>query len=186
MQVQTNHEQPPAPAMELAWHYTTGHCASQIIRSGIILPATEGVPLDEQPAVWFSLNQHWEPTATKGITDPLTGKRRDATIKQMMRVAGGCYRFGVDPSRLLDWPTLKANTGIRPLMLYRLEKAASRVRANPCEWMGSLHAVPLRDVVAHQKLLDGSWVHVSTSWAGAATPFLAAEAARNLKWYSAN
>lgn len=166
MHVQSSHE-PPLPNLRpphggasdrLAWHYTTGHCASQILQSGVILPATGGVPRHEIPAVWFSLNQCWEPTATKGITNPKTGIRRDATMEEMERMAGGCYRFGMEPTRLLRWSALKLRTGMRPKTVRGLERVAYQVGANPLHWMGAIGPVDLGDVLVFQRRIDGVWV----------------------------
>lgn len=81
--------------MAIVWHYTTGEKFALILADGEIVPATEGldveqtaefiaeleeiiatggakdvaVPYRERPAVWFSKRQTWEPTATKGIYD---------------------------------------------------------------------------------------------------------------------
>ena len=142
----------------LAWHYTSGQCAIQIVESELILPVFENVPRNEKPAVWFSLNQSWEPTATKGILDSISGKRRNATMDEMERLAGGCYRFGLDPSRLLCWSALKVKTRMRPKMVRALERVAYQVGSDPSHWMGTTEAVSLRDVVVLQKRIMGSWI----------------------------
>jgi hypothetical protein len=153
-----SHAHPRYSGDRIAWHYTSGRCAIQIVQTEVILPATENVPRGEKPAVWFSLNQSWEPTATKGILDPLTGSRRFATMDEMARLAGGCYRFGIDPSRLLCWSALKVKTRMRPKTVRALERVAYKFRSNPSDWMGAMEAVSLRDVVVLQKLIMGSWV----------------------------
>lgn len=153
-----SHATPRCSGDRIAWHYTSGQCAIQIVQSEVILPATENVPRGEKPAVWFSLNQSWEPTATKGILDPLTGNRRFATMDEMARLAGGCYRFGIEPSRLLCWSALKVKTRMRPKTVRALERVAYEVGGNPSQWMGAIEAVSLRDVVVLQKLIMGSWV----------------------------
>ena len=150
--------QSSAPAGEsFAWHYTSGQCAMQILQSRIILPAYENVPRGERPAVWFSLNKFWEPTASKGILDPITRVRRFATIDEMERFAGGCYRFGIQPARLLCWTALKGKTRMRPKTVRALERVAYEMGSNPRHWMGTLEAVPVPEVVMIQTLINGSW-----------------------------
>lgn len=140
-----------------AWHYTTGHCAIQIVLSGLILPATECVPAREKPVVWFSLNQDWEPTATKGIVDPLTGLRRNATTEEMAHLANGLYRFGVLPSCLMSWTDLKSKTRINRKTALALARVAYEMGGNANHWMGTTTAVSLRHVIDIQKLVNGTW-----------------------------
>jgi hypothetical protein len=56
------------------WHYTTGVHLPLILQSGMIRPEN---PLYLQPpqlpVTWFSLNQVWEPTASKAILAPEVG-----------------------------------------------------------------------------------------------------------------
>lgn len=47
----------------MAWHYTTGIAAVDIMRSVTIRPATGGIAATEKPVVWFSTNPHWEHAA---------------------------------------------------------------------------------------------------------------------------
>lgn len=147
-----------APASEsLAWHYTSGQCAIQILQAGIILPAYENVPRGERPAVWFSRNKFWEPTASKGILDSVTRVRRFATMDEMERFAGGCYRFGIQSSRLLCWTALKVQTRMRPKTVRALERVAYEIGGNPHHWVGTMDAVPVHQVEVIQHLVNGCW-----------------------------
>lgn len=144
-----------------AWHYTSGQCAMQILQSGVILPAYEYVPRSERPAVWFSLNKFWEPTASKGILDPVTRVRRFATMDEMERFACGCYRFGMHPSRLLCWTALKVQTRMRPKTVRVLERVAHEIGGDPRQWLGSMEAVPVPQIEVIQRLIDGTWQAVT-------------------------
>jgi hypothetical protein len=140
-----------------AWHYTSGQCATQILKSGLILPADGYVPRGEKAAVWFSLDQFWERTASKGILDPSTRVRRFATMNEMEQFAGGCYRFGIQNTRLLCWSALKVKTRMRPKTVRALERVAYEVGSNPNNWLGTLEPIPVSEVIALQRLVGGAW-----------------------------
>lgn len=52
---------------QIAWHYTTGVNFIKIVESGFLLPTDACINLGELPVLWFSLNQHWEPTSRKAM-----------------------------------------------------------------------------------------------------------------------
>jgi hypothetical protein len=159
----------PMRRPKMAWHYTTGHCARQIVQSEVILPATEGVPWNERPAVWFSTRQDWEPTASKGIVDRKTGLRRTATIDEMEALAGGCYRFGMEATSLLRWSDLRRAAKIRPPVAKALELAGHHMGANPQDWMGRVGPVSVRDVLVIERLVNGQWISGADSRTGCIT-----------------
>jgi len=64
----------------LVWHYTLLTKLQMILNDGLIKPTDVMIDPREKPAVWFSSNQAWEPTATKNIRDEKTGQPREATL----------------------------------------------------------------------------------------------------------
>ena len=82
----------------MAWHYTTADRLQGIQSTGLLLPATAGVPATERPVAWFSLHSRFEPTAAKGLIDATTGQRRTATLAEMLALCGGLVRLGM-PAR---------------------------------------------------------------------------------------
>jgi len=56
-----------APSTQLAWHYTIGQHLINILKTGALLPTDVLIQSNELPALWFSLNQAWEPTASKAM-----------------------------------------------------------------------------------------------------------------------
>lgn len=141
-----------------AWHYTTGTCAAAIIADGCIKPTAERIQPDELPVAWFSRLDRWEPTASKGITDPRTGLNRTATIDEMEALARGLYRFRVDAAELLCWRELQAAARIAKHDAKALSKAGVSAGAVPELWMGSLTPVPLARVSDLQRLFCGVWI----------------------------
>jgi hypothetical protein len=49
----------------LAWHYTTGKHFLKTVESGVLLPSANYIAKTENPVLWFSCEQYWEPTAQK-------------------------------------------------------------------------------------------------------------------------
>lgn len=72
--MKTPNEARPA---KLVWHYTYGAAFNGIKKDGIICQATAFIPDSELPITWFSTEQYWEPTVTKGALLP------DGTIKNL-------------------------------------------------------------------------------------------------------
>lgn len=74
--------------MAMAWHYTTGNKFPLIVADGLIRPAAIGVKPPERPIVWFSLAQHFEMTARKGLMNE-AGQFRTASIQETREFGGG-------------------------------------------------------------------------------------------------
>ena len=123
----------------IAWHYTIGKHAASIIEGGVIRGATEHVPTGEMPVVWFSLRQHWEPTANKMIRSA-DGTVRFGTMADTIRIGGG-WRFGLPVSELLPYRDLKRAANISGETARGLERVARRQGADPALWYGSLTPV---------------------------------------------
>jgi len=125
----------------MLWHYTSSTHYVSIVKDGLILPATTYVPDEEKPIVWFSDDQFWEPTATKGV------QLRDGTIGSLS--LDGMLdrhilpiRIGVDstvaPHR---WSDLKSLSGMSSETARGLASSAKRMGSNPCLWRGTFEAV---------------------------------------------
>jgi hypothetical protein len=84
----------------MLWHYTMGNCLRWIIKTGALIPygGNELAPLfpGEKPAVWFSTEQFWEPTAQKGDMGMLgTHEKCGGLSSKSITVENGhpCHRF---------------------------------------------------------------------------------------------
>jgi len=122
----------------LAWHYTLGVKATDILRDGFIRGAT-AVPTGDRPIIWFSLRQIWEPTATKGRM--FAGERPDLTLAEMIDEGHGLWRFGVPKIDLLAWKPLQQKAAISRDMARVLVREAQRAGTDPKFWYGSLEPV---------------------------------------------
>lgn len=150
--------------MKTAWHYTTGEKFIQIVESGLILPATTGMKPPERPIVWFSLDQHFEMTARKGLANE-AGFYRTASIQETRELGGGLVRFGLDAGRLIPWKggELRKAAKMSYAVAKKLERESVKQSANPFEWLGSLVPVSIDECVIQvmgEGHKDGLWIDV--------------------------
>ena len=138
-----------------AYHYTTVDRAHLILRSRALLPATANVPHGECPAVWFSTQRTWEPTASKGLVERSTGYRRTLTFPEMVKL--GIARFRVDVSILLPWRELKAACRMNDVTADALVRAGRKQGANPRDWYGHLGVFPLSNVEVVEHFGPTGW-----------------------------
>jgi len=120
----------------IAWHYTSGERAAEILRAGV-LKAAEGELGSTQPALlWFSLRQHWDPIA-HGSTP-----------------SDGAWRFGVAAEELLPWRQLAA--AMDRDAARALERAGRKAGSDPALWLGSRDPVEL-DLCRIEHLHGDHW-----------------------------
>lgn len=123
------------------FHYTIIPKLPAIEETGAIIPATAGVPEDEKPIVWCSLNQEWEETANKMMADN-HGNLHSLTKRETHELGGGLARIEVDPKSCpLDWKTFKATSGVQPKMAAALYETAIKSRSRPGDWRGSYEPI---------------------------------------------
>jgi hypothetical protein len=142
----------------MVWHYTKGVHLPKILATGEIRPATAGVPVGEQPIVWFSGNATWEATANPGRRDD-AGKLHDATVEEMDAIFGGRARISVnDATAPYDWYHLKRAAGIKTRMARDMEVDAIRRGASPKDWRGTFDPVPREKWLSVEVFHNGAWV----------------------------
>lgn len=147
----------------MAWHYTIGSYLERILGGGMLVPATAGVEAPERPVVWFSLNQHWEPTATKGIFGN-DGARRMATMEEMWALGDGLFRFGTPARSLLAGETLIRKARISRRTWADLGRSASKCGGDSRDWLGHIGALPIADMrMQLLRSVDGAWSDVPTT-----------------------
>jgi hypothetical protein len=123
----------------LAWHYTVGVKASDILRDGFIRGATGDVPTGERPIVWFSTRQIWEPTATKGKM--VADLQSETTMSELIEEGHGLWRFGVPKIDLLAWKSLQREAAMSRDTARALARAAHKFGANANFWYGAVEPV---------------------------------------------
>ena len=136
----------------MLWHYTTRQSAESIIEWGEIRQATLYLFSGERPAVWFSADQTFEATATKG------GLNRADTHKCF-----GLVRFGVLPETAPhDFRAFSELSGYPPSRLGRMKRAGAQMGASHYDWFVSFDPVP-REAWQRIEQWDGQrWLDYST------------------------
>lgn len=127
-----NHEQP------LVWHYTLLPKVKIIQADPILKPF--GKP-GQVPAVWFSEEQKWEPTAACNWKATLAdGTTKYLGMIELFQAHGGLYRFGVGPETApviwYDYWAMIADDVANVMM-----DGAFELGANPDNWRASLAPV---------------------------------------------
>ena len=125
------------------WHYTYTDALLGMLKDGFIRPATGLIGHGERPIVWFSKEQFWEPTVTKGIrlTD---GSIADLGMSELHSNGFGLFRIGVDPSTApLTWSDIRRESGMEPTTATALSQIARLRGGNPSNWRGTFQPVPI-------------------------------------------
>lgn len=137
------------------FHYAPWEYLARIVESGELQPSAAGGTKDIKPLLWFSANQHWEPTATKPVVDK-QGKYRTLTFREQLQLIG-CVRFGLsatDP-RLMNWKNACTFDGTGRDMRRSMEVVGRRLGADPADWFASAVSISLSEL-SFEVLLD-SW-----------------------------
>ncbi len=129
--VMTQEQQP-------VWHYTTLTKIKIIERDPILRPFGKD---GQKPAVWFSKDQTWEPTAACNHLATLAdGTEQFLDMKGLFQVTGGLYRFGVLPEDApITWEVYRSL--IDPDVGQVMVDGATRLRASPDNWRASLSPI---------------------------------------------
>lgn len=142
--------------MKSVWHYTTATNAGLILACGEILPASANVPAREKPAVWFSRNQHCEPTALKAVQT--SSGLRTLTMEEQSKL-GGLVRIGVpeNDSRLIPWHAVQKALRMSQKMQRALEQSGRLQGANPQEWFVIPSPVPTVHLCVERWTPEHGW-----------------------------
>jgi len=112
----------------------------------------------ERPALWFSKEQHWEPTAQKAWEHP-DGKIERLGMMGTFERAQGLGRIGVDPEQveLCNFKTFVATSGIPASNVREMKRVGRLQGANPINWLGSFAPVPLEKWAAVEIYTGTRW-----------------------------
>lgn len=137
--------EPKSNQAKMLWHYAPWAYLPRMVESGVLKASNVGAS-GESPLLWFSANQHWEPTACK-VTVLKTGALMRLTFRQQQE-AFGCIRFGLlesDP-RLLNW--IEACTAAGTLTATRrlLERKGKKQGGDPNDWFATVSNIPIDEL----------------------------------------
>lgn len=140
----------------MLFHYAPCSRLNEIVNSGHLRPSNAGAP-SENPLLWFSSNQHWEPTATKVLNTPYGLK---ALSFQEQASQFGCIRFGIgdEDMRLMPWRQACDSGGIRRDARRAMVLYGHKRGAKPGHWFAVCMTVALADLT-FEIWRDSSWIH---------------------------
>ena len=143
----------------LAWHYTTGENFKMIVADGALRPWADEFVEDERPILWFSMEQDWEPSATKGVIDSETGKKRLCTWEEMLTLGDGVARLGTGCDKLIPFEQLCTRARIPTKLAEALVTTGRKMGADPANWLGTLDPMPIEGMAIDVLQVD-AWVSV--------------------------
>ncbi len=144
---------------KLLWHYTTWNDFRLIRLDGVIKPTAVHILAGEHPAVWFSANPTWEPTASKGIRFSASEPFHRASMEEMMKFAGGLVRIGVSKETVpVAWKDFRAAAHLTKERFEGLERSGRDSGSNPDEWFATFAPVPRNRWLAVEVFKDGRWL----------------------------
>lgn len=140
--------------MNIVWHYAPWAHLPAIVESGVLRGSNAGAD-GEHPMLWFSANQHCEPTAIKMVNKQ--GQLVQLTFEQQVEIFG-FIRFGLPANdcRLLNWKDSCAAAGTPRETQRKLEKVGKRRGGNPFHWFAVSSEIRLGDLL-FQIWIDGKW-----------------------------
>ncbi len=149
----------------LLWHYTIGQNYRLILADKAIKPSAAYTGTKNWPAIWFSRNQVWESSATKGLDQP-DGTWKPLTLEELREVGGGLYRIGVAKETApLTWDDFVRISGIAAQIAADLKRSAKERGATHKDWFASLVPVHSLQWLAVEVWENNQWVSVENSQA---------------------
>lgn len=128
------------------WHYAPGVYVPKISEHGELKPSNAGAP-HEQPILWFSENQGWEPTAGKLLLNKFGQPVRTMGFAEQVERLG-CVRYGIDSNdrRLFHWKEACKLAEMSRDDRRKLERAGKSIGANPEHWWGTQFSIDLEEL----------------------------------------
>jgi hypothetical protein len=147
----------------LLWHYTIGQNYRLILAHKAIKPSAAYTGTKDWPVVWFSRNQVWESSATKGLEKP-DGTWQLLTLDELREVGGGLYRIGVAREAAPhNWDDFVRTSGIAAQIAADLKRAAKEKGASHKDWFASFDPVDSLQWLAVEVWENHQWISVENS-----------------------
>ena len=129
---------------DFVWHYAPWAYLPEMVSDGRLKTSNAGAS-NELPMLWFSANQHWDPTATKLMHTRL-GQVRLTFAQQASQF--GCIRFGLpaDDSRLLNWGDACHAAKTSRENRRQMERLGRKLGAKPAHWFATVSDINLSEL----------------------------------------
>lgn len=139
--------------METIYHYTSVVQLEKILHDGFLKVSETDRKYGIKPAIWFSKNTDWEPTATKKV---FNGEKVVQLSKEEQLNSIGIARIGIPFSKhLISWRKYRHVGNIHANFHAILEQVGIEKGSRPSDWFCSLKNVPGREWVSVE-YYDGS------------------------------
>lgn len=149
----------------LLWHYTIGQNYKLILADKMIKPSSAYTGTNEFPVIWFSRNQVWDSSATKGIDQP-DGAWKQLTLEELREVGGGLFRIGVARETAPhNWDEFVRLSGMPRDRALGMRKVAKDKGASHKDWFVSFDPVERAKWVTVGLWENNQWVNVENSQA---------------------
>lgn len=147
--------------METVYHYTSSYHLEQILQDGRLKVSKADRNFGIRPAVWFSKNLKWEPTATKMIFD-VTSFRTLTEEEQLNSL--GMVRFAVALStEFISWRRYRHIGKIDPQLHSSMEALGLECGSKPDDWYCLLRNVPLSECISMESFDGLDWQSIPRS-----------------------
>jgi hypothetical protein len=138
----------------LLWHYTTARAFQSISADGAIKPSA--LASEPRPAVHFSSNQQWEPTANKGVIAAVNADQ--AMTFAELADSTTLIRIGVDRATVpMSWRNFRSASGMTNSEADAVEASGRSVGGARMEWFSSFEPVPRQEWKSLQVLRGRVW-----------------------------
>lgn len=142
------------------YHYTYAHKLASINQEAALVPTGVSIPPHEAKSLWFSFNDHFEPTALKPVL--FQGRPQRVPLDVLERLVGGVYRFciSLEAARhysLTRWPDARRAIGIRTADAARMERVGRQLGAVPSDWFATLAPIRLDHLALQKRVARGHW-----------------------------
>lgn len=145
---------------DIVWHYTAGTYLDKILNDGFLkVSNAERKDKFSKPALFFSADPKWEPTATKMIKNE-SGEIIQLNFDEMFEHFG-LARFGLKfTSELINWAKYKYASKISIQLYDKLEEIGIRQGASPRNWYCLFRDVPEQEWYTVEEWDGCKWISI--------------------------
>ncbi|PQO40266.1 hypothetical protein C5Y96_01455 [Blastopirellula marina] len=140
------------------WHYTTGRHIDAIFESGMLKPQTPRWAPGGMPAVWFSTNHLWEPSANCAFERPSTRHRLLGTREMTDVLCDGLFRISVRSSvGVITWGQYCSEGELSDRNVEGCRRVAAIEGSHPGRWLACLREVPAEEWLQVERWYGSQW-----------------------------
>lgn len=141
--------------MNIIWHYTLPLHLEKILKDQILKVSEAEKKFGIRPAIWFSKNQIWEPTASKMLSSGKWMSMEEQSKKF------GLVRIGIEFNKnLISWGRYRYDAKINLSLYKTMQELGIEKGAKPTDWYCSFKNIASSEWVEIQEYISGNWVSI--------------------------